>query len=341
VLFTPPNLPDDKEALKALVAALVPERDDLHIENLRLQVELDGYKKRYYGPHADRLQSAADLAQLLLSFARELDRKPINPDDVPPHSEPAEDLRKVKRRKGRRHLANFENLPVTIHVYELNAEQRSCPCCGEQRKEVGQEDSWQVEYLPGRFERIHHVRKKYACPGCASSGEYPQMETAAKPESAIDKGLAGPGLLAYIITSKFAEYVPLYRLEDIFARQGFEISRATQSVWCGDVADLAEPLYQLMAEKVRASHVVSTDDTIMPMLNTGKTANARMWVYVGDDDHPYNVFDFTLNRGRDGPKYFLQDYNQVLLADAYGGYNGVVAGNASSARDAGHTCAAK
>jgi len=93
------------------------------------------------------------------------------------------------------------------------------------------------------------------------------------------------------------------------------------------MADLAEPLWELMAERVRASHVVATDDTIMPMLNKGKTTNARMWVYVGDDDYPYNIFDFTLNRGRDGPKYFLKDYRQVLLADAYGGYNGVVAGN--------------
>jgi hypothetical protein len=116
-------------------------------------------------------------------------------------------------------------------------------------------------------------------------------------------------------------------LEDIFERQGFEISRATQSVWCGDMADLVEPLWELMAEQVRASHVVATDDTIMPMLSKGKTANARMWVYVGDDNYPYNVFDFTLSRGRDGPKYFLKDYRQVLLADAYGGYNGVVAGN--------------
>jgi hypothetical protein len=153
------------------------------------------------------------------------------------------------------------------------------------------------------------------------------METAAKPEMAIDKGLAGPGLLAYIVTSKFADYLPLYRLEDIFERQGFEISRATQSVWCGDMADLAEPLYELMADRVRASHVVATDDTIMPMLSKEKCANARMWVYVGDDAHPYNVFDFTLSRGRDGPKYFLKNYNQVLLADGYGGYNGVVAGN--------------
>ena len=328
------KLPDDSEALKAMVRSLLLEHDaekrrgdDLHLENLRLRVELDRYKKWYYGPRADRLQSAGELAQMLLGFAAALDRKPINPEDVPPHAEPNEELRRVRRRKGRRHLANFENLPVTTHVYELSAEQRICPCCGVERKEIGQEKSWQIEHIPGRFERIHHVRKKYACPACEGNGDNPRIETAAKPGTAIDKGLAGPGLLAYIVTTKFAEYVPLYRLEDIFARQGFEISRATQSVWCGDVGDLVEPLYALMADQVRASHVVATDDTIMPMLSKGKTANARMWVYVGDDAHPYNVFDFTLSRGRDGPKYFLKDYNQTLLADGYGGYNGVVAGN--------------
>jgi transposase len=172
------------------------------------------------------------------------------------------------------------------------------------------------------------VRHKYACAVCESNGDHPQIETAAKPDAAINKGLAGPGLLSYIVTSKFNDYLPNYRLEDIFARQGFEISRATQSVWCGGVGDLAEPLYDLMGNEVRASHVVATDDTIMPMLTTGHCAKARMWVYVGDAAHPYNVFDFTLSRGRDGPKYFLKDYNQVLLADAYGGYDGVVAGNA-------------
>jgi transposase len=264
---------------------------------------------------------------MLLEFAGELDRKPVHPDDLPPAAEPAVEVRRVRRRKGRRNLANFENLPVTTRVYELNAEERACPCCGIERKEIGADESWQIEYLPGHFERIRHLRKKYACPGCESNGDNPLIGAATKPEAAIDKGLAGPGLLAYIVTSKFSDYLPLYRLEDIFARQGFEISRATQSVWCGDVADLVEPLYELMAERVRASHVVATDDTIMPMLSKGKAANARMWVYVGDGGCPYNVFDFTLNRGRDGPKYFLKDYRQVLLADAYGGYNGVVAGN--------------
>jgi len=302
--------------------------DDLYLENLRLQIELDRLKKWYYGPRADQLQSEGELAQLLLGFAHSLDHKPVNLDDVPPHSEPEEELRRVKRRKGRRRVQDFENLPVTTQVHELSTEQRRCPCCGRERKEMGADESWQIEYFPGHFERIHHVRKKYACAACESNGENPRIETAAKPEAAIDKGLAGPGLLSYIVTSKFNDFLPLYRLEDIFARQGFEISRATQSVWCGDVADLVEPLYKLMADEVRASHVVATDDTIMPMLRTGHCAKARMWVYVGDEPHPYNVFDFTLSRGRDGPKYFLKDYNQVLLADAYGGYDGVVAGNA-------------
>jgi transposase len=328
------ELPEDSESLKAMVRSLREERDreklraeQLHLEKLRLEQELERYKKWYYGPRADRLSSSGEVAQMLLDFAGELNRRPVHPDDVPAQAEPAEELRRVRRRKGRRNLANFENLPVTTHVHELGPAERACPCCGAERREIGADESWQIEYYPGHFERIQHVRKKYACPACESNGNGARIETAAKPEAPVEKGLAGPGLLAYIVTSKFSDYLPLYRLEDIFERQGFEISRATQSVWCGDVADLAEALYELMAERVRASHVVATDDTIMPMLAKGKAANARMWIYVGDEVGPYNVFDFTLNRGRDGPKHFLNHYRQILLADAYGGYNGVVAGN--------------
>ena len=334
------DLPQDRESLEAILGRLIAERDEqqqradqqtkradeLYLQTLRLQQELERYKKMYYGPRADRLHSSAGLAQALLEFAEQLEAKPIHPEDVP-KDEPEYELRRVKKRKGRRNLANFENLPVRTEVHELCGEERNCPCCGIQRQEIGEEVSWQIEYIPGHFERIRQVRKKYGCAGCEKAGENPRMEVAAKPETAIDKGLAGPGLLAFIITSKFSDYLPLYRLEDIFERQGFEISRATQSIWCGDVADLVTPLYELMGQRVRQSHVVATDDTIMPMLSAGKTQSARMWVYVGDTAHPYNVFDFTLNRGRDGPKYFLGDYREVLLADAYGGYDGVVVNN--------------
>jgi transposase len=342
------NLPEDNASLKTMLRTLLAERDserqrveelqkkteeqckradELYLENLRLQVELARYKKWTYGPRADRL-SENELAQVLLDFAEELEQRPIPSEEVPPASEPEYELRRVRRRKGRRALANFKNLPVSTHVYELSGEERACPCCGVERQEIGAEESWQIEYIPGHFERIRHVRKKYACPSCERAGENPRIEVAAKADTAIEKGFAGPGLLAYIVTSKFSDYLPLYRLEDIFERQGFEISRATQSVWCGDVADVVEPLYRRMAERVRQSHVVATDDTVLPMLSVGHTQPARIWVYVGDQEHPYNVFDFTLDRGREGPKHFLKDFTQTLLADAYGGYNGVVAGNA-------------
>src|SRR2546430_16888661 len=106
----------------------------------------------------------------------------------------------------------------------------------------------------------------------------------------------------------------MYRVEALFGRQGFGISGAKQGVWCGDVADLVEPLYRRMAERGRQSHGVATDDTILPMLSPGKAKRARMWVYVGDPDHPSNGFDFTLDRGREGPKQFLKDYTHGLLA---------------------------
>lgn len=244
------------------------------------------------------------------------------------NEKPEEQPRRISRARGRRNIERFENLPTTTHVYELDATERACPCCGVERKEIGADESWQVEYIPGRFERLHHVRKKYACAVCDAEGENPRIECATKPATAIEKGLAGPGLLSYIVTSKFSDFLPLYRLEDIFKRQGFEVARSTQSLWCADVADAVEPLYSLMAARVRQSHLVATDDTTMPMQAKEKTANARMWVYVGDRDHPYNVFDFTLDRGRDGPKRFLHEFSGVLLADGYAGYNGVVAGNA-------------
>ena len=314
------------EELQKKAEAQARRADGLYLEKLQLQKELLRYKKATYGPRADRL-SENELAQALLEFAEELEQKPL-PAAIIPYQEVTPKARRVRRGKGRRALANFENLPVSTHVYELSPEQRRCSCCGQERQEIGSEESWQIEYLPGHFERLRHVRKKYACRSCERSGENPQMETAAKAETAIENGFAGPGLLAYIVTSRFADYLPLYRLEDIFERQGFEISRATQSVWCGDVADVVEPLYRRMAERVRQCHVVATDDTVFPMLGPGQTQSARMWVYMGDESNPYNVFDFTLNRGREGPKEFLQGYTEVLLADAYGGYNGVIAGNA-------------
>jgi hypothetical protein len=119
------KLPDDPEALKAIIMRLEGERDELHTTNLRLQVELDRLKKRYYGPRADRLETMTDLAQMLLSFAEELDKKPVHPEDAvagspleQPQQPAQQQQRHLEKSKGRRNLAKFENLPTTTFVQE-------------------------------------------------------------------------------------------------------------------------------------------------------------------------------------------------------------------------------
>jgi transposase len=164
---------------------------------------------------------------------------------------------------GRRNLAAFDHLPVIRKVHDLAEADKSCPWCGEMRQKIGEEVSWQVEFIPGRFERIEHVRVKYACTHCEQNAANPQITLEDKPVQPIDKGMAGPGLLAYIVTSKYADYLPGYRLESIFQRNGLEISHVSQSAWCGAVADLLRPLYDLMVRRVLSSHVICTDDAVV------------------------------------------------------------------------------
>jgi transposase len=344
--------PEDPAALKLLlierehrIASLLREcdeakhqceqlqrkHDELQVQKLRLEVELLRLKKWYYGRKADQLSSAADVSQMLLGFAGQLESRPIDPQDLPAdRSADQQQLKTIRRvRRGRRNLAAFDQLPVVRHEHDLPEDQKRCSCCGQMRERIGQESSWQIEYIPGHFERIEHVRFKYACKHCEADAQSPHIELADKPTQPIEKGLAGPGLLAFVVTSKFSDYLPLYRLESIFERNGFTIDRSTLGLWCRDAAQIIKPVYDLMVQRLLASHVIGTDDTVMPMLSpgNGKTKQGRMWVYVGDEHHPYNLFDFTLSRSRDGPASFLANYQQVLLADAYGGYDGVVACN--------------
>jgi transposase len=328
------------DALRALVRSLQEQLEqrereharharDLELRLLRAEQLLEWFRKRYYGPRADKLASERELGQMLLAFAEQLG--PASPAADPSPTAGAEPAaRRIVRRGGRRNLAAFEEIPARTIVHALSAQERACPGCGAERAEIGAEASWQLEYVPGHFERLQHLRMKYACRRCERQASPAHIAAAAKPAAAIERGLPGPGLLAFIATSKFADYLPLYRLEGIVERNGCAVSRATMSAWCGDVAELAAPLVELMAERVRQSHVIGTDDTPMPMQQpgAGRTRTARMWIYRGDANHPYHVFAFAESRKRDGPLAWLRGYNQVLVADAYGGYDGVVAGNA-------------
>lgn len=148
---------------------------------------------------------------------------------------------------------------------------------------------------------------------------------ATKPAMPIAKGLPGPGLLAHLIVSKYTDHLPLHRLERAYERQGLFLHRSTLCDWLGACADLLRPLYDRMVSAVLQSQALHTDDTTVKMqeLVTHRLSTARLWVYLGDAAHPYNVFDFTVNRKRDGPQRFLANYRGYLHADAFSGYDGL------------------
>jgi len=310
----------------ATIAALTQQRDAYYLEKLRLEVRLAKALKQAYGPRADRL---SDPGQLLLDFGGLLDALPMDADDRP--IEPDEGTPRERtasrrlRTRGRRDIGQLDHLPLIEQIYELTDELCKCPTCQAAREKIGTAISYTIEYLPGSFVRVRHVQHKYACRACEQNGDNPNIMLAAKTNgSPIDKGLPGPGLLAYVATAKFGDYLPLHRLQHIFARQGFELDRSTMCLWMADIARLVRPLYDRMVQRVKQSDVLATDDTEMPLLQPGKAQKARMWIYRGDDAHPYNVFAFTESRQRDGPATFLKDFRGTLLADAYGGYDGIV-----------------
>ncbi|MBV9381553.1 MAG: IS66 family transposase [Streptosporangiaceae bacterium] len=147
---------------------------------------------------------------------------------------------------------------------------------------------------------------------------------AVKPAMPIAKGLPGPGLLAHLIVSKYVDHLPLHRLERIYERQGLFLPRSTLCDWLAACSGLLRPLYERMVGVVLASRVVHTDDTPVKMQDPShRLSTARLWGYLGDAGHPYNVFDFTVTRQRDGPQTFLANYSGYLQADAFSGYDGL------------------
>jgi transposase len=164
-----------------------------------------------------------------------------------------------------------------------------------------------------------------ATPGLRLADPSEMVIAACKPPQPIDKGLPGPGLLAHLIVSKYIDHLPLYRLERIYEREGLFLPRSTLSGWLGATAKLLRPLYDLLVAEVLQSRAVHTDDTPVKMqeLITHHLHTSRLWVYLGDTSHPYNVFDFTLTRKRDGPQEFLRQYQGYLQADAFSGYDGL------------------
>lgn len=304
------SLPDDPSTLKAMIRELLAtlHRRDHELEGVRHR--LDQLLRRLYGRKSEKL----DPNQLFL-FA--LDDVTAEPTPDPPAA--SETPNKGKRGQARRRLPS-EDLPRRREIHDLPESEKVCPCCNEPLEKIGEETSEQLDYVPASAIVVEHVRYKYACKQCED-----HIVRATKPAQPIEKGLCGPGLLAHIVTGKYADHLPLYRQESILARLGLEISRQTMCDWMAAAAELLNPIYRRMIDVIKQSAVVHTDDTPLPVQDPklDQTRTGRIWVYLGDSVRRLTVFEYTPTRKRDGPAEFLKGYEGYLSADAYGGYDGI------------------
>ena len=298
------QLPNDANTLKQMVLTLLDQIDDLNGQLYYL-------KRQLFGKKSEKL----DPAQRLL-FENLYDQVKSKIDRQKPPKAQTVKKRKRADHKGRNPLP--KDLPREVIEIEPPDEEKTCPACHKQKQRIGSEETEKLEYVPASFYVKKYVRYKYACKECESHISIGQL-----PPMAIDKGIPGEGLLAYLITSKYCDHLPLNRLEGILKRHGVDVNVSTMCDWVGKSADLLATLVKRMHEKILQSPKINTDDTPIPVKSKkrrGSTYKGYLWVYV-DDKHNV-VFDFTPTRSREGPLKFLGTaYAGYVQADAYSGYD--------------------
>ena len=223
-----------------------------------------------------------------------------------------------------------QSLPAHLprETHRIVPKQEACPDCGGRLKPLGEDVSEILEHVPEHFKVIRQVRPKLACARC---DKIVQAEAPSRP---IERGIAGPGLLAHVLVSKYADHLPLYRQVEIYARAGVELERSTMAEWVGGCSRLLQPLVEVLRRHVMSAGKLHADDTPVPVLapGRGKTNTGRLWTYVrddrpwGDQTPPAVWFAYTPDRKGEHPKAHLQEFVGTLQADAYAGYGTVYEG---------------
>lgn len=311
-------LPDDVAVLKAMIRELLAALHKTRHERDGVQERLDLLLRKLYGPKAERFDPNQPwLIPEMAPGSAASDGATVPDEPVEPAASAA--TGKAKKGHGRKPLPAELRRERVEHT--LPEAERVCPCCGLVCTKFGEEISEQLDYVPASLFVWQHVRFKYACPKC-----HDHIRVGHVPIRIVAKGLPGPGLLAQIVASKYADHLPLHRLERILARHGIQLARSTMCDWMAAVAEALDPIVSLMAKLVRASKALHTDATKLPYLDPkfpGKTLSGQMWTYAGDRDHAFNVFDFCRDHSASGIDAFLQTngYRGYLNADAHNLYD--------------------
>ncbi len=301
-------LPDDVESLKALVREQRARLafNSAEIEHLKLLIAK--LRRMQFGRSSERLDRQIEQMELRLEELQSAQA------ELPPAPKA-----KVEEKSQPVRRALPEHLPRERVLHEPAC---TCPDCGTQMRKIGEDVSEVLDYVPARFRVIRHVRPKLACPDCE---RIVQVQAPSRP---IDRGLAGAGLLAHILVSKYADHLPLYRQSQIYAREGVELERSTLAEWVGGCFRLVNPLIEALGRYVFAAGKLHADDTPVPVLDPGrgKTKTGRLWTYVRDDrpagseEAPAVLFRYSPDRRGERPRNHLTNFSGILQADAYAGF---------------------
>jgi transposase len=330
----PTTLPDDAAVLKLLVAQLFAELQsrDGRISDLEHRMSL--LLRKLYGSKSEKLDPRqTSLFDLLTAMpegqtAVAHDSPPAAADDNSADETPAAtSTTKQRPGHGRRQLP--DQLQRREVEHDLTEPEKEALGGAANLVVIGREVTEQLEWEPSCLYVIRHVQLTYArrqlLPESGLTLAEQNVVTASKPPQPIAGGLPGPGLLAQILTSKYADHIPFNRFQRISARHGVELSRQTTCGWAMQCADLFHPLYELMIAEVLGSYVVNTDDTTVKIRDAQRKLKCTGYfhTYVGDVRHPLIVFDYLSGHGRDGPKNFLRNFRGYLQADAAPIYDGL------------------
>jgi transposase len=281
-----------------------------------LKEQLAWLKKQIFGAKSERIVADLDSQPLLLNF----DFGTQGPEKEPEQEKISYDRNKRTKNRGSDTISFPDNLPVERIELDLPPEAKVCPETGQPLVCIGSEISRKLARKAEQFYIIEYVRPKYASKAVPDLG----VKTASLPDAIIARCPADESLLAFVLTSKFADHLPLYRQVEILKRSDVKISRQTLSKWVLTLGSALSPLYDAMREKILASGVVFADETPIDLQVKGKSRcqQAYMWIYAGGGggDPPYRFFEFCLNRNHEHPLKTLKGYKGVLHSDKYGVY---------------------
>jgi len=323
------ELPDDPDALRAFALACQGELKaaeaavqikTLEIEKLKFQIAK--LRRMQFGRSSERISRQIEQLELRLeeleageaqdAAAAEAANPPPPPPPGPPRTRPK-----------RKPLP--ENLPrqEVVHEPAENAA-CSCPACGGKMAKLGEDVTEVLDYVPGHFEVIRHIRPKYACAACDVIAQAPGSAVAMP----TPRGLATPATLAHVLVGKYCDHLPLYRQAEIYAREGVELDRSTLGDRVGQAAFLLDPVAAEIRKHVFGAEKIHGDDTPVPVLSPGlgRTKTGRLWVYVRDDRPfagtapPAAAYFYSPDRGGEHPAAHLATFTGALQADGCAGF---------------------